>query len=88
MKGREKAFEDDDPMELVGMVIDTNSDEMMEAMGRTFADEFLRMGYPPPAIVSLFRDPFYRAPHALYKQKGELYVAEMIEQVRNSRRPR
>jgi len=63
MKGREKDFEDDDPMELVGMVIPTEGDEMLDAMGRTFADEFLRMGYPPPAILSLFRDPFYRAPH-------------------------
>lgn len=88
MKGREKDFEDDDPMELVGMVIPTDGDEMLDAMGRTFADEFLRMGYPPPAILSLFRDPFYRAPHSLYTHKGEPYIVEMIEQVRQARRPR
>jgi len=88
MKGREKDFEDDDPMELVGMVIPTEGDEMLDAMGRTFADEFLRMGYPPPAILSLFRDPFYRAPHSLYTHKGEPYIVEMIEQVRDARRRR
>lgn len=88
MKGREKDFEDDDPMELVGMVIPTKGDEMLDAMGRTFADEFLRMGYPPPAILSLFRDPFYRAPHSLYTHKGEPYIVEMIEQVRQARRRR
>jgi hypothetical protein len=88
MKGREKDFEDDDPMELVGMVIPTEGDEMLDAMGRTFADEFLRMGYPPPAILSLFRDPFYRAPHSLYTHKGEPYIVEMIEQVRQARRRR
>jgi hypothetical protein len=75
-------------MELVGMVIPTEGDEMLDAMGRTFADEFLRMGYPPPAILSLFRDPFYRAPHSLYTHKGEPYIVEMIEQVRQARRRR
>jgi hypothetical protein len=88
MKGREKQLEDDDPMELVGMVIDTDSDAMIEEMGRTFADEFLRMGYPPPAIVRLFRDPFYRAPHSLYLKKGEPYIVEMIEAVRVARQTR
>jgi hypothetical protein len=88
MKGREKDLEDDDPMELVGMVMPADGEEMMEEMGRTFADEFLRMGYPPPAIVSLFRDPFYRAPHSLYLKKGEPYIVQMIEAVRAARQAR
>ncbi len=81
-----KEFEKDDPMELVGMVIDAPTDEMMIDMGRVFIDEFLRMGYPNHAVLKLFRDPFYRAPHAIYVAKGEAFIVEMVEQVRSERR--
>jgi len=84
MSGKEKEFEEDDPMELIGMLIDGNDPNMLEEMGRTFIDEFLRMGWPPDAIVGVFRDPFYRAPHAIFRQRGETYVVELVEQVRSA----
>ena len=52
---------------------------------RRFIDEFLRMGYPDPAILRLFRDPFYRAPYSIYTAKGEAFVVGMIEGVRSER---
>ena len=86
MHGKDKELEDDDPMELVGMVIPADDDTMLEELGRTFADEFLRMGYPAHAIVALFRDPFYRAPHALFVKKGATFVRDMVEEIRLSRK--
>jgi hypothetical protein len=55
---------------------------MREEMGRTFVDEFLRMGWPPDAILRVFRDPFYRAPHAIFVAKGEPYVVNLIDSVK------
>jgi hypothetical protein len=83
MSGRDKEFESDDPMELVGMVIDTQEDTL-EEMGRVFVEEFARMGCTDRDILRLFRDPFYRAPHALYAAKGEEYVTTVIKRVRAS----
>jgi hypothetical protein len=80
-----KPFEQDDPMELVGMVMPPGDDTMMEDMGRTFIDEFLRMGWPPHAIVGLFRDPFYRAPHSIFRSRGEDYVVALVESVHGAR---
>jgi hypothetical protein len=54
-------------------------------MGRTFIDEFLRMGWPPHAIVGLFRDPFYRAPHSIFRSRGEDYVVALVESVHGAR---
>lgn len=82
-----KQYEEDDPMELVGMVMGPADATMMEEMGRTFIDEFFRMGWPPDAIVALFRDPFYRAPHSIFRQKGEAYVIDLVDTVRAARSP-
>lgn len=76
-----KDFEDDDPMEIVGMTFADPGGKMAEEMGRTFVDEYLRMGFPPDEILALFRDPFYRAVHAIYQQRGEAFVERMIARV-------
>jgi hypothetical protein len=81
----QKPLEDDDPMEIVGMTFSDPEGKIAEEMGRTFIDEFLRMGWPPPEILALFRDPFYRAPHALYRRRGEEYVLGLIESVQAER---
>lgn len=82
-----KPFEEDDPMELVGMIMPAADDAMMEEMGRTFIDEFMRMGWPPHVIIGLFRDPFYRAPHSIFRTRGEDYVVALVESVRVARAP-
>ena len=73
-----KEFEDDDPMEIVGMTFADPDGKIAEEMGRTFVDEYLRMGWPPEDILAVFRDPFYRAVHAIYRLRGEAFVVEMI----------
>jgi len=84
-EGQKKEYEDDDPMELVGFVMEAEDENMMLEMGRTFIDEFLRMGWPPEAIIEVFKDPFYRAPYSIYAKKGQAFVVEMIESVRSAR---
>ena len=43
-----------------------------------FAAEFARLGYPPPGILRLFRDPFYTGAYAALGVLGELLVQEII----------
>jgi hypothetical protein len=81
----DKRFESDDPMEIVGMRFPDDDGKIADEMGRTFIDEFLRMGWPPDEILSLFRDPFYRAAHAVYRRRGEPFVVEMIASVHAAR---
>lgn len=85
MEGKEKALEHDDPMELVGMRFADDDGRIVDEMGRTFIDEFLRMGWPPPEILRVFRDPFYRAAHELYRRKGEPYVEQLISAIQAER---
>jgi hypothetical protein len=80
-----KQFEADDPMEIIGMTFRDDDGKIADEMGRTFIDEFLRMGWPPEDILQLFRDPFYRAAHAVYRRRGEAFVVEMIAAVQASR---
>ena len=79
-----KDFEEDDPMEIIGMDMGASEETMIE-MARVFIDEYMRMGYPDAAVMRIFRDPFYRAPHSVLHGKGEAFVAEMIAAVRAER---
>ena len=78
----DKPYESRDPMELVGAVyLDDGEAASIEEMGRCFVEEFLRMGWPAESILTLFADPFYRGPHAVYCRKGRDYVRTLIESV-------
>lgn len=79
-----KDFEEDDPMEIIGMDMGADEATMLE-MAYVFADEYMRMGYPDNAVLNLFRDPFYRAPHSVFRAKGEDFVKELVQRVRNDR---
>ncbi|MBI3325816.1 MAG: hypothetical protein HYZ81_03825 [Nitrospinae bacterium] len=75
-------FMQDDPFELVGMVLPGEQDaEAVALMGRCFIEEFVRMGWDATRILALFRDPFYRGPHAVYRARGEGFVRQLIGQV-------
>jgi hypothetical protein len=81
----DKEFEDDDPMELVGTVCEGDAAGGLDEMARTIVEEFVRMGWPSDQIMSLFVDPFYRGPHAVFQAKGMAYVMGLIEQVSTRR---
>lgn len=70
-----KPFEPDDPMELVGVGMPTESlDEMAEVL----VEEYARLGWNEKRLWMLFKNPFFRATHAIYHAKGETYVNELI----------
>ena len=86
-----KAFEADDPLELIGVEVRgpfaTESD-CLEEMARTFVDEYARIGWNREQLSTLFRDPFYQGPHAIYQARGEAFVQQLIaERVPEYRRP-
>jgi hypothetical protein len=82
----EKKFEQDDPMELVGTIVDAGGRQAMEEMGRTFVEELARMRWSREDIMTVFLDPFYRGPHTVFRAKGLGYVTELIDTVLGNRR--
>lgn len=77
-----KPFESGDPMELAGTLLPfTPDEEALAEMGRCFVEEFARMGWKGPAVLVVFRNPFYRGPHAVYRALGEDYVRALVEQI-------
>jgi hypothetical protein len=68
-------FEDDDPMELVGVALpDGDPDEM----ARSIVEEFIRMGLTDQELWGLFHNPFYAGPHAIWRSRGDEYVRGLI----------
>ena len=75
----EKAFEPDDPLELVGVSLPGGS---LEEMAECFVEEYIRDGWSDEQLLRLFRDPFYRATHRIHQEKGEAYVLSLIAGLR------
>ncbi len=74
-----KPFEDDDPMELVGMALPEGD---LEEMAECLVEEFVKMGFDDAHLLHLFKSPFYDGTHQIYRQKGEDYVKALIDEVR------
>ncbi len=74
-----KTFEDEDPMELIGMVVPGGPGQL-EAMAEALVDEYARLGWDEKRLMTLFVNPFFLATHRIYRQKGEAYVRKLIEQ--------
>lgn len=71
----------EDPLEIVGVVLDRPIDtEALEAMARTFVEEYALMGWPPKRILGMFRRPFYAGAHDAYEQLGEEHIKALIEE--------
>ena len=76
-----KEFEPEDPMERVGVTIPGSDPEVM---AECLVEEYFRMGYDEEAIWDLFRNPFYRATHLIYQQRGEAYVKALIGEIKDT----
>jgi len=74
-----KPFEDDDPMELVGVAFPMGE---VEEMAEAIVEEFIKLGLDDEELLGLFRSPGYYTPHAIYREKGEEYVKALIGKVR------
>ncbi|MBI4550849.1 MAG: hypothetical protein HY710_01130 [Candidatus Latescibacteria bacterium] len=73
-------YDEDDPFELVAVPLPGgDADYMTEC----FVDEFIRLGYDDARLRGLFTNPIYAATHAIYREKGERYIQEVIDRVRS-----
>lgn len=70
-------FEDDDPMGLVGMVLPGEPGEL-EQMAECLIEEYVRLGWNEPRLMTLFVNPLFLATHRIYQAKGEAYVRDLI----------
>ncbi len=75
-----KSFEPDDPMALVGVVVDPETGTTDE-MARCLVEEYVRAGWDAERLLTLFRNPFYRLLHAIYRERGEDAVRALIDEV-------
>jgi hypothetical protein len=78
----DKKLEQDDPFEMVGVVLpEAMDDAALTEMACCFVEELARMGYGRERLMRVFRDPFYKGPHAVYRSKGEEFVSALVDQV-------
>ena len=75
---RDKEFDPEDPMELVGVEIPGGDADQLVG---DIIQEYLFMGWTELQILFLFRSPHYRATHQIYRQRGERYVKGRIQHV-------
>ena len=74
----------DDPLELRGVVLPAADDTSLREMTLCFIEEFLRDGWSEAQLRELFRNPFYTGPHMVWKQKGDAFISEVIQEVRQA----
>lgn len=72
-------FVEEDPMELVGMVM-PGEPGVLEAMAMAFVEEYVLLGWDEPRLMTLFVNPLFMATHRIYRQKGEEYVRALIRE--------
>ena len=77
----DKPFAPDDPMHLVGVALPAQGDALGE-MARCLVEEYLREGWEEERLLALFRNPFYRGPHLIYRARGEDFVRAVIAEAR------
>lgn len=77
----QKAYEPDDPMALQGVSF---SEGDLEEMAECLVEEYVRLGFSDQQLWGLFRSPFFAATHALYRARGEAWVQEVINRVRDT----
>ena len=72
-------FVDEDPLELTGMVLPGEPGQL-EAMAECIVEEYVRLGWDEPRLMTLFVNPMFLATHRIYRQKGAGFVRELIRQ--------
>lgn len=70
-------FSEQDPMELIGMVL-PGEVGTLEEMAKCLIEEYVRLGWDEARLMTLFRSPMFLATHRIYRLKGEAYVRTLI----------
>ena len=69
---------------MVQMFLDIPAnDQFYDRMARTFVEEYAMMGWSDDQILQLFRDPFYQGTYDIFKKMGEVFVKNIIDEVRH-----
>lgn len=82
-----KEFEEEDPMQMNATEITCDEkqfDEMVEAI----IEEYLMMGWNNEQILKLFNTKFFQLTHSIRLTKGEDYVRNKIQVVRDMWSPK
>lgn len=74
----QEEFVSEDPMGLIGMVLPGEPGQL-EAMAECFIEEYVRLGWSEPRVMTLFVNPLFLATHRIYRLKGEDYVRALIQ---------
>ncbi|MBI3324356.1 MAG: hypothetical protein HYZ92_03655 [Candidatus Omnitrophica bacterium] len=77
-----KESEPDDPLELTGVVLPAPDDASLKEMALCFVEEFARDGWTDDQLRAMFRNPYYRGPYLVWRQRGDAYIEEVIQEVR------
>lgn len=76
-QGTPLPMHEQDPYELVGMVI-PGEEGQTEAMALAVIEEFILLGWGEKRLMTLFNNPFYLGTYRIYQEKGEGYVQDLI----------
>jgi hypothetical protein len=77
-----KELEEDDPYELVAMRLPAPPGwDAPALMARTFIEEFALMGWKRNRIMQLFRSKAFAGSHAVYEERGEAFIARLMDEV-------
>lgn len=79
--GLAKTAEVTDPYQPVAIGLPTPGHDGIQAMARTFIEEFARLGWPRARISLLFRVPRYVAAFTLYQARGPQFVEDLLDDV-------
>lgn len=79
--GTTKRFEADDPYELRFVMVPNDEDESAESMAVCVVEELALLGMTREQVFTVFENPFYVGPHAIYKAEGAEYVQALIDTV-------
>ena len=75
-----KEYEEDDPVEMIGIQLPNQSEEQLRDMALCFAEEFVREGWDEEQLLKMFQNPLYQGPHLAWKQKGNDFVKSVIDE--------
>ena len=78
---RTKEVEEDDPFELNAIGIPDPSGTCTREMAACFAEEFLRLGFPPGRVLALFESPRYALAHQALQALGAHEIRGIVERL-------
>ncbi len=72
-------FTEQDPMELIAMVLPGNEGTLDE-MAKCLIEEYVRLGWDEVRLMTLFHNPMFLGTHRIFRLKGEEYVKALIHE--------